>query len=77
MRPDVPLNAWSLVRNIRNHPYFVGWYEDVRDHPEIWEGIAVRTFEGWVVTNSRLVQRYVFVCGSCWGVWMEGVADVG
>ena len=59
MRPDVPLDAYCLVRNLRANPYHEWWYREVRDYPEVWVRIAYNSFHSWVSLDTTLVRRYV------------------
>ena len=59
MPPDVHLNAYCLVRNLRYSPSYRRWYEDVWDRPDYWRPLANQVFGDWVRRNSRLVYEYV------------------
>lgn len=60
MPPGAPLNAYCLVRHLRNSPSHVGWYNEVVTHPRRWSNRAKGRFEDWVYANSPLVQQYGF-----------------
>lgn len=61
MRPDARLDAYCLMRNLRMSLPHQGWYNEVRNNPEVWSHRAYDMFEDWIYANSRLVREYVFL----------------
>ena len=59
MPPNAYLDAYCLVRNVRYHPFYRGWYDEVLNYPEVWSDRAITVFDDWVHANSSLVQQYV------------------
>lgn len=57
MPPDAYLNAYCLVRNVRDSPNHQGWYDEVRNYPEFWSDKASTVFDNWVHANSALVEH--------------------
>lgn len=59
MPPNAHLNAYCLVRNLKNSPYHRRWFYEVEDRPHYWSQKANTMFDMWVSANSRLVHEYV------------------
>lgn len=57
MPPNAYLDAYCLVRNVRYHPFYRGWYDEVLNYPEVWSDRAITVFDDWVHANSSLVQQ--------------------
>ena len=67
MRPGARLNAYCLMRNLRNSPSHHPWYDKILTDPGFRSKKANDVFNNSVSANSRLVQECVL---SFLGVFM-------